>query len=113
MLLTLLFITIVVSYIGTYSVEKFFLKYSLFIDVPSDRSSHKNPIPTAGGISILISYFLYIYILLVFHESFIPWHDGNPEFNENPFFIFCADFDKAFGEFMLFGLESVQCMIFG
>ena len=90
MLLTLLFITIIVSYIGTYSIEKFFLKYSLFIDVPSDRSSHKNPIPTAGGISILISYFLYIYILLVFHESFIPWHDGNPEFNENPFFILMA-----------------------
>ena len=87
MLLTLLFITIVVSYIGTYSVEKFFLKYSLFIDTPSDKSIHKNPTPTAGGISILLSYFLYIFMLLVFHELFIPWYDGHPEYDENPFFI--------------------------
>ena len=90
MLLTLLFITIIVSYIGTYSIEKFFLKYSLFIDMPSDRSSHKNPTPTAGGISILLSYFLYIFMLLVFHELFIPWYDGHLEYDENLFFILMA-----------------------
>ena len=87
MLLTLFFITIVVSYVGTYSLEKLSLKYSFFIDTPSDRSIHKNPTPTAGGISILLSYFLYIYMLLVFHESFIPWYDGYSKYNENPFFI--------------------------
>ena len=63
MLLTLFFFTILFAVIITKILEKKFLKYSLFIDKPSSRSMHLNPIPTAGGISILISYSLYLFFL--------------------------------------------------
>ena len=90
MLLILIFITIAVSYIGAYSLEKSFLKYSFFIDSPTERSSHKNSTPTAGGLSILLAYFFYVYLLLAFHESLIPWYDGHQEYTQNPFFILIA-----------------------
>ena len=67
MLLTLFFSTIVTSIITINILEKKFLRYSLFIDKPNNRSTHLNPIPTAGGISILITYVLY---LIALHNIF-------------------------------------------
>ncbi len=61
MLLTLFFFTILFAVITTKILEKKFLKYSLFIDKPSSRSMHLNPIPAAGGISILISLLIICY----------------------------------------------------
>ena len=40
----------------TYILIKLFLRFNkLFVDLPSIRSSHKNPTPTSGGISFVIS----------------------------------------------------------
>lgn len=63
MLLTLFLSTIIFSLVITIFLEKKFSKHSLFIDKPSSRGIHQNPIPTAGGISILITFTLYIIIL--------------------------------------------------
>ena len=67
MLLFIFFLTIIISYIGTYLVEKLFLKFSLFIDKPEDRSIHKYPIPSAGGLSIIITFILYLLVLLAIY----------------------------------------------
>ena len=64
MLLILFFSTIVIFLVLTYIIEKTFLKYSLFIDEPKNRSTHLSPTPTAGGLSIIISFFIYIVALL-------------------------------------------------
>tara|TARA_B100000795_G_scaffold221004_1_gene175597 strand:+ start:265 stop:1290 length:1026 start_codon:yes stop_codon:yes gene_type:complete len=69
MLLFIFFLTIIISYIGTYLVEKLFLKFSLFIDKPEDRSIHKYPIPSAGGLSIIISFILYLLVLLAIYPA--------------------------------------------
>ena len=66
MLLTLILITILISFIFTLFFEKVFFKYSFFIDNPSKRSIHKNSTPTAGGLAILLSYFIFIYFLNIF-----------------------------------------------
>jgi len=69
MLLFIFFLTIIISYIGTYLVEKLFLKFSLFIDKPEDRSIHKYPIPSAGGLSIIIIFILYLLVLLAIYPA--------------------------------------------
>ena len=69
MLLFIFFLTIIISYIGTYLVEKLFLKFSLFIDKPEDRSIHKYPIPSAGGLSIIITFILYLLVLLAIYPA--------------------------------------------
>lgn len=66
MLLTLLLITILISFAFTLFLEKLFLKYSIFIDEPNARSSHKKPVPTSGGLAILFSYLTFIYLLSIF-----------------------------------------------
>ena len=62
MLLFIFFLTAALSLISSYLIEKFSLKY-LFLDTPSPRSSHTVPTPTAGGLAILISYFIYFLML--------------------------------------------------
>ena len=52
----------VISFILTYFIRQFALKYKL-IDVPNERSSHNAPTPKGGGIAIVISWFLGITIL--------------------------------------------------
>ena len=68
MLLFIFFLTIIISYTGTYLAERLFLKFSLFIDKPEDRSIHKYPTPSAGGIPIIIhlfcTYLLYWHFIL-------------------------------------------------
>ena len=66
MLLTLLLITILISFTFTLVLEKLFLKYSIFIDEPNARSSHKKPVPTSGGLAILFSYLIFIYLFSIF-----------------------------------------------
>jgi UDP-N-acetylmuramyl pentapeptide phosphotransferase/UDP-N-acetylglucosamine-1-phosphate transferase len=68
MLLTLFFFTIITSLIITNALEKKFSRHSLFIDKPNDRSAHSNPIPTAGGIAMLVTYTLYVIAL---HNIFV------------------------------------------
>jgi Fuc2NAc and GlcNAc transferase len=87
MLLILFFITIAISFVFSYSVEKLFVKYSIFLDIPTKRSSHDTPTPTAGGISILLSYLIYIFLLLSCSQIFIPEYDGNLEQVNQVFFI--------------------------
>ncbi|MBT7542867.1 MAG: hypothetical protein HN613_02265 [Gammaproteobacteria bacterium] len=62
MLLFIFFLTVVFSLIGSFLIEKFSLKY-VVLDKPSNRSSHKLPTPTVGGLAILISYFIYFLML--------------------------------------------------
>ena len=69
MLLFIFFLTIIISYVGTYLVERLFLKFSLFIDKPEYRSIHKYPIPSAGGLSIIITFILYLLALLVIYPA--------------------------------------------
>ena len=87
MLLILFSITIAISFICSYSIEKLFVKYSLFLDIPTEGSSHDKPTPSAGGISILLSYLIYIFLLLSFNQIFIPEFDGNQEQTNEAFFI--------------------------
>ena len=87
MLLILFFITIAISFICSYSIEKLFVKYSLFLDIPTKRSSHDSPKPTAGGISILLSYLIYIFLLLSFNHIFIPELDANQAETNQVFYI--------------------------
>ena len=63
MLLTLFLSAIIISLVVTIFLEKKFLRHSLFIDKPSNRSTHLNPTPTAGGLSMLITFTLYVIIL--------------------------------------------------
>ena len=56
MLLTLFLFTMITSLIFTSVLEKKFSRHSLFIDKPNNRSTHLNPIPTAGGIAMLVTY---------------------------------------------------------
>jgi len=67
MLLFLFFLTIIISYIGTHLLEKLFLKFPYFIEHPEARSTHKLPVPSAGGISIILVFVLYLFTLVVFY----------------------------------------------
>ena len=62
MILYLFLFIIIFSFIGTYCIEKVFLKYNFFIDHPNTRSSHIEAKPTAGGLAIIFSFFLFILI---------------------------------------------------
>lgn len=68
MLFFIFFITITTSFLIAYVLEKFFLKKKLFIDKPSLRKTHKHPVPTAGGISILFSFLVFVFLLNNFYE---------------------------------------------
>ena len=68
MLFFIFFLTVITSFFCTYVIEKFFLKSDLFIDKPSLRKYHKNPVPTAGGISIITSFFAFILVSNIFYE---------------------------------------------
>jgi len=67
MLLLLFFLTIIISYLGTCLVERLFLKFSLFIDNPDDRSVHEYPVPSAGGLSIIVTFILYLLSLVMLY----------------------------------------------
>jgi len=69
MLLLLFFLTIIISYIGACLVEILFLKFSLFIDNPDDRSVHEYPIPSAGGLSIISAFALYLLSLTILYPA--------------------------------------------
>ena len=58
----LIFLLSIISFILTYILRLFALKYKL-LDVPNERSSHNAPTPKGGGIAIVISWFLGITIL--------------------------------------------------
>ena len=60
MLLSIFLLTVIISFIGTYAIERIFVNCNIFIDKPSERSSHSSAIPTAGGLAILFSYLVYI-----------------------------------------------------
>lgn len=64
MIFFLLFSILIFSLFLTYLLENIFKKFSLFIDTPSSRSCHKLPTPTSGGLSILFSFFFYLFFLL-------------------------------------------------
>jgi len=59
--LLIIFLSII-SFILTYIIRLFALKYKL-IDVPNERSSHNVPTPKGGGVAIVISWFLGITVL--------------------------------------------------
>ena len=60
MLITIFLFTILLSFLITLILEKFFSKKNLFIDFPTDNTIHTEPKPSAGGVSILISYLFFI-----------------------------------------------------
>ena len=63
MTITIFLFTILLSFLITLSLEKFFLKKNLFIDLPTDYTVHTKPKPSAGGVSILISYLFFIFTI--------------------------------------------------
>ena len=73
MTLALISFTIILSYISVIFLEFIFLKYKLFIDVPNDRNIHIKPIPSAGGIAIFFSFFIYLYLLSFFFQEEIKF----------------------------------------
>ena len=74
MLLLLFFLTIIISYVGARLVEILFLKFSLFIDNPDDRSVHQYPIPSAGGLSIIVTFILYmIFLVMIYPDDNISY----------------------------------------
>ena len=64
MTITIFLFTILLSFLVTLSLEKFFSKKNLFIDLPTDYSIHTEPKPSAGGVSILISYLFFIFTIV-------------------------------------------------
>ena len=68
MTLALISFTILLSYVSVIFLEFIFLRYKLFIDNPNDRNIHINPIPSAGGLAIFFSYFIYLYFLSYFFQ---------------------------------------------
>ena len=64
MLIIIFLITILSSLLITMILEKFFSKKNIFIDSPTITSIHKKPTPSAGGISILISYLIFVCVLV-------------------------------------------------
>ena len=79
MLLIIFSLTIIISFVGTYALERIFVNSQLFIDKPSNRSSHSSPIPTAGGLAILFSYLVYVVSLFYTYNI-----------QENSFFVLLA-----------------------
>ena len=69
MLPTILLTITLISYILTVFLEKIFTRYEKFIDNPEERSCHIKPIPTAGGLAILFSYIIFIYILILLFDA--------------------------------------------
>ena len=63
MLLTLFLSTIITSLVVTIFLEKKFSAHALFIDKPSNRSIHLNSTPTAGGISMIVTFIFYVIAL--------------------------------------------------
>ena len=62
MIITIFIFTILSSFLMTMILEKFFSKKDFFIDLPTDNTIHSKPVPSAGGISILISYLIFIFV---------------------------------------------------
>jgi len=79
MLLSIFLLTVIISFIGTYAIERIFVNCNIFIDKPSGRSSHSSAIPTAGGLAILFSYLVYVVSLSYIYNI-----------QENSFFILFA-----------------------
>ncbi len=69
MLLTILLIITLISYVLTVTLEKIFIRYGKFIDNPEERSCHINPTPTAGGLAILFSYYIFIYTSIFYQGA--------------------------------------------
>ena len=55
----------------TLTLEKFFSNKHYFIDQPNANTIHTKPIPSAGGISILISYLIFIFSIV--HYAFADY----------------------------------------
>ena len=66
MRLSLLFMTIVVSWILTGLLRQYALKKNL-LDVPNSRSSHTIPIPRGGGLAIVLTLFISLIFLSITH----------------------------------------------
>ena len=64
MIITIFLFTILSSFLMTLTLGKFFIKKHYFIDQPADNTMHVEPTPSAGGISILISYFIFIFAIM-------------------------------------------------
>ena len=69
MLLSLFFLTIIISYLGARLAEILFLKLELFIDNPDDRSIHEYPIPSAGGLFIIVGFILHLLFLEILYST--------------------------------------------
>ncbi len=63
MLLIIFASIILLSFILTIFLEKIFIKMNIFIDIPSNRKVHINTVPSAGGLAIILSFFIYISLL--------------------------------------------------
>ena len=66
MIITIFLFTILSSFLMTLILERFFSKKNFFIDQPAVNTVHAKPIPSAGGISILISYIIFIFAMTNF-----------------------------------------------
>ena len=64
MIITIFLFTIVSSFLMTLILEKFFSKKHYFIDQPAVNTMHAEPTPSAGGISILISYLIFVFAIV-------------------------------------------------
>lgn len=66
-----LLLLLIISYLATGVIRAYALKKSI-IDIPSARSSHTIPTPRGGGLAIVLSFYLGIAYLAIYH--LIPWH---------------------------------------
>jgi len=55
------------SYILTTIIIRYALKKSI-LDVPNERSSHSSPTPTGGGLAIVITWYIGVFILYLFNQ---------------------------------------------
>ena len=69
MIITIFIFTILSSFLMTMILEKFFSKKDFFIDLPTDNTIHSKPVPSAGGISILISYLIFIFVVVIYANA--------------------------------------------
>ena len=55
------------SYILTIIIIRYALKKSI-LDVPNERSSHSSPTPTGGGLAIVITWYIGVFVLYLFNQ---------------------------------------------
>ena len=52
-------------------ISLFLIKRTKIMDIPNERSSHKKPTPTIGGIAIVVTFFLSMLLLYIFDGKMI------------------------------------------